>query len=385
MSKIDKPLNKALIIFSDIVDSSVYSSIMGIEQYGKELIRFQRNFEALANSYFPEVYAIRKFAEGDEGSVFYILDEGQQESPSNLIYRAIEFSFMLKATMELVIQPEETSPKKMHIGTGIHLGDVATVLNTTKDIGETNNIAEVDKILGYSINYAKRVESASRIGSYSKVFVSKTASAYLWEHPVVLEKHKHDLKGISQAEDVFEVRSAYLLNLSLEYAVERVDNFLMRYVTEPHKLDFISEPWLKGFILSVLDAVIRDSKFISLKEKYGEKRYDLAWRYFADDDPIVLMMRANYYERNGPQTRRLSILKDVIENYPTFVYGQIEFVKAISKILDDKTISSEVVYARDIAIELLDKYGSALVVEETAGEFKEIIERINTKLGRSGT
>jgi class 3 adenylate cyclase len=374
------PLRKALIIFADIIDSSVYSSIMGIEQYANELIGFQKNFEELANSYFPKPYAVKVVAEGDEGVIFFILDEASQLSPSALIYKAIEFAYMLKATMELTIQQQDNAPKKMHIGTGIHLGDVATILNKTHEAGETSEITEVEKILGYAINYAKRVESATRIGKYSKVFLSKTASTYLWEYPVVLEKYQHDLKGISQAEDVYEVRSAYFMKLSLNFPVGKIDNFLWKYISQAHNLDYINEPWLKGFVISVLDTVLGESRFDTIKEKYHDKRVELAWRNYSEDDPIVLMMRALDCEGKGYHTRRLSILEDVIRKYPSFIYAQIEFIRAISRILDDKAIPSELVYARDIALELLEKYGNTSIIGEKEKEFRAIIKKITPKL-----
>jgi hypothetical protein len=52
-NSIAKPVD-ALLIFTDIVDSSVYSSILGLKEYAIQVLRFQDLFEQLANLYFPD-------------------------------------------------------------------------------------------------------------------------------------------------------------------------------------------------------------------------------------------------------------------------------------------------------------------------------------------
>lgn len=187
----------------------------------------------------------------------------------------MQFAFELKALLELILEPEQDIiPRKMHVGTGIHFGDVATVLRKNERVGAPSVMDDIHHIEGYAINYAKRIESATRLGKYSQVFLSKAASAYIWAHPVVLEKHKTELKGISKFEDAFEVRSAFFREMPLDYSPEVIDKFVNKYIIDPVNLDFVNEPWLKSFSVSVLDSVAESKKFGSVKKniRNGKKR-----------------------------------------------------------------------------------------------------------------
>ena len=294
------PIKKALILFSDIIDSSVYSSILGIEQYAKDLLKFQRLFKHLAERHFEKSPSfkgtfLRINTGGDEGSIFLITEENSKLSPGDIIYRAVQFAFELKALLELVLEPEkDIIPRKMHVGTGIHFGDVATVLKKNEQVGVPSMMDEIHHIEGYSINYAKRIESAARLGKYSQVFLSKAASAYIWAHPVVLEKHKTELKGISKIEDVFEVRSAFFREMPLDYSTKVIDKFLNKYIVDPIQLDFVKEPWLKSFSVSVLDSVAECHTFKSVQKKYQRRQIEIAWHNHAEDDPILLCARQEF-------------------------------------------------------------------------------------------
>ncbi len=380
-----RPIKKALLLFSDIIDSSIYSSILGIEQYAKDILKFQRLFKDLAERHFEKspVFKnafLRISTGGDEGSIFLIADESSKLSPGDLIYRAIQFAFELKALLELVLEPEkDIVPRKMHIGTGIHFGDVATVLKKNEQVGISSNMTDIHHVEGYAINYAKRIESATRLGKYSQVFLSKAASAYIWAHPIVLEKHKSELKGISKLEDVFEVRSAFFREMPLDYSTKVIDKFLHKYIIDPINLDFVNEPWLKSFSVSVLDSVVERHSFKSVKKKYQDRQKKIAWYNHAEDDPILLFIRTLDCEARKLHTRRLSILKEMINRYPSFIYAQKELVKAIADIMEQKSLPSELVYAKDIAEELLDKYRGILKPDEIK-KFEKIVEQIKPRL-----
>jgi class 3 adenylate cyclase len=379
------PIKKALLLFSDIIDSSVYSSILGIEQYAKDILKFQRLFKDLAERHFKKSPALRKAfirigTGGDEGTIFLIADESLRLSPGELIYRAIQFAFELKALLELVFEPEtDVIPRKMHVGTGIHFGDVATVLRETEQVGVPSAMTEIHHIEGYAINYAKRIESATRLGKYSQVFLSKAASAYIWDYPIVLEKHRAELKGISKLEDVSEVRSAFFREMPLDYPPKVIEQFIIKYVIDPTNLDFINEPWLKSFSVSVLDSVSELQAFRSVKKKYQERQKQIAWHNHAEDDPILLFIRALDCEARKQHTKRLSILKEIISAYPSFIYARKEMVKAIADLIEEKCLPTELVYAKDIAEELLEHYSGILKSDEI-GEFKKIIEKIKPVL-----
>ncbi len=379
-----KPVQNALILFADIIDSSVYSSILGIEQYAEDLLNFHRRFEMLAEKHFNKTvlndFFIQAPTRGDEGTVFCI---APQVPPEELIFRAIQFAFELKAILELIMQPDtalDKAPRKMTVGIGIHYGEVVTILKNGK-IGGASSISDIAAIEGFSINYTKRIESGSRAGKFSKIFLSKSASAYLWDRPVVLQKHQIDLKNIAKYEDVYEVRSAFFKKMPLDYEPDIIEKFIIKYALEPLKIDFIQEPWLKSFVISVLEAIKSNSRYVTQK-KYMQKQLDLAWANHAEDDPILLFVRAIDCKNTGKQTRRLSILKEIVDRFPSFVFARKELVKAISDLMNEPSLPYELIYARDMAQEFLGKFKKGLKDSEIK-EFETITAKIEERLRSS--
>lgn len=371
----------AVIIFTDIIDSSRYSAILGIEQYAKNIIAFQNTFDNVSKEYFCENMDLkgaylRCKSQGDEGAIFIISDEITHD-PSEIIYLAVHYAFDLKARLSIRLS-DAISMKKMQIATGIHYGKVATVKdNEVKEVSKEN----IDAIEGYTINYAKRIESSARFGKYSRVFLSKVASSLLPYKPVLLEKHEVDLKGISQLEDVFEVRSAFCKDLKIETFKEtELEDFSKKFISGIG-LDYLEEPWLKSYVISVLESIRRKQGNKAIEKKYDQKIKEFIWQDHAEDDPIVLFVRALYCGNEDKHTRKVSILKEIIEKFPSFVFAKRELIKAISYVSDHSHLKSEFVYTRDVALELLEKYPQAVGGDAEKIEFNEIIERLNRLIG----
>ncbi len=195
----------ALILFADVIDSSKYSATLGYIEYAKQLHKLQVLFKSLGQVYFPPLtqeervlYYSQVDARGDEGTIFYY---NPDESPDDLIYKAIQFSYELKARIELL---DNDSPKAMKVGIGIHFGKVAIIPEIITDEKGTPR-SVIDALQGFSINYAKRIESCSRAGKYSKIILSKKAASCLDGDPIVFTKQLSDLKGIERSEEVFVV------------------------------------------------------------------------------------------------------------------------------------------------------------------------------------
>jgi len=292
-----------------------------------------------------------------------------------IIYLAVHYAFQLKAGLSISF-PDDTSMKKMQIATGIHFGKVATVENNKVMAVSPEKI---DAIEGYSINYAKRIESSARFGKYSRVFLSKAASSLLAYKPVVLEKHEVDLKGISQLEDVFEVRSAFCRDLNIDIFKEK-ELFSEKFISGIG-LDLLEEPWLKSYVVSVLESIRNKTNNPVIEEKYYQKISDFIWKDQAEDDPIVLFVRALHCGDDEKHTRRVSILKEIIDKFPSFVFAKRQLVKAISDVSDHSHLPSEIVYARDIALELFERFPEAVGGDAEGQEFEKIIERLNKRIG----
>lgn len=240
----------SLLVFADIVDSSRYSAVLGYKEYARRLLEFQNTFERLGKKYFPEPedrsreYCLVR-ARGDEGILFYA---GTQPNFAELVFRAIEFVYHLKGRLRYGMDEkdeESTSPRRIGLGAGIHLGQVAFAVK------QENNRSIIDRLEGFSINYAKRIESCSRMGRYSRVFLSKEAARLLEDKPVVLSQMTAPLRGIEECVEVFEVRAGLFSGLKLDPndpEDERLQWEVNSLVTRPIEVE---EPWVKSLAMSV--------------------------------------------------------------------------------------------------------------------------------------
>lgn len=390
------PMFNSLVLFADIIDSSKYSSIFGLEQYARNLVEFRRIFQKLSDEYFKytnfniqniDDFYFKKEVRGDEG--FLVCVAPTIKDPGMLIFHAIEFSFMLKASMEIMmrsINGSDITPNRMKVGIGINFGPVVAMSNT-----ETiaDKITAINRIEGYTINYAKRVESSSRIGKYSKVFISKSANAYLFNYPVVLQKYQTNLTGIENNEDVFEVVSVFMRSLKPNLLDHKLkEEYVIGKDIKDLETDFINEPWLKSFILSILACMAKDSaKTYEEKKKLNEKISDLSYYKWNENDPILLFNRALLCCTKEKYTMALNILKEIIKRYPSFIYLHKEFVKVISEMLSKEGEPlylpigvADMIYARDIAGDIIDNFEKVLKDESEIKKFSDFIMKVNEKL-----
>lgn len=365
----------ALLMFVDIIDSSVHSSILGILKFANKVLKFQELFKELGNKYF---YIRNKpsFDEkvdslcvcesrGDEGFVF-VVDPSQEGA--DLVSRAIKFALELKARLKILNQGEEDQPPtEMKLAAGIHYGEVAVITTSEQKEGIYRKL--IDRIMGFSINYAKRIESSSRIGRFSQIFLSKEAADLLSYAPIVLFKHESSLKGIASRDEVYEVRSMFVEKMP-ENEADGVGNirnneFIDHFTKDFDESEFLREPWLKSFVLSVLAAQWEANKGNSLEQEYFERISKIAWRKPVEDDPIMLYWRARECENSGKYSRALTCLKDLLAKYPFFFHARIRIIDACFKMIKSKErLTHDLIFVRDTAEELLERYKGLLSQDE---------------------
>ncbi|MCK4785827.1 MAG: hypothetical protein KAV87_18875 [Desulfobacteraceae bacterium] len=367
----------ALLVFADIVDSSTYSAVLGRVEYAKRLLDFQRLFKMVGRKYFPEPSDSTQElcqidSRGDEGIIFVACTESDF---SELVFKAIEFIYHLKGLLRFgsAEQEEDTSaPRQIGLGAGIHVGKVAFAT-----ICE-NNRSVIKHIEGFSINYAKRVESCSRLGKYSRVFLSKEAAKLLEDKPVILSCSSAPMKGIKDNEEVYEVRSGLFddLKLDLGYeADERLVEQIEELADQPMKIE---EPWIKALVISILDYLIKESLVANRKGEYRKSQSNLAWHSSIEEDPILLYLRARGFEEKKQHTQQLRYLKQIVNKHPDFVHARKRLIRACWAIARKKSERSELVFARDLAKEFLDKFPRFLSDEEKE-EFQKLVKTTSAK------
>lgn len=375
-------IQDALLVFADVIESSRLSAYLGPLAYAEQLLNFQELFENLGRKYFQEVkdqsseYSLIA-ARGDEGLLFYVSHEIPK---ADMIYKALEFIFELKGRLRVVTALDESSDrpfKGIELGAGIHFGPVAVLTAIERDESGTKR-SLIKRLEGYSINYAKRVESCSRQGNYSRVFLSKEAANVLDGDPIIFSKTMEALKGIGENVEVFEVQSGYFHHIPVSTELpedESLINFVNDLAENPDKID---EPWIKPFIVSVLDSRLNNIKDPSQRAIYQSRLTKLAWHRPSEDDPILLFIRAREYERINDQTARITYLKKIIDEFPQFIYARKKLVDACWKIAKKKTERSEKIFARDTAKEFINKFSDYLSDKERK-EFRRIVKEAEKK------
>ena len=366
---------RALLLFADIVDSSKYSSVLGYRQYAERLLEFQNLFKSFGMKYFPEpADRVLEFCEvkarGDEGTVFLATSKTDFDF-GEAVFRSIEFLYHLKGLLRnrgSDDEQESQAPTKIGLGAGIHVGKVAFA---TK---HENNRSIIDRVEGFSINYAKRVESCSRIGTYSRIFLSKEAGKLLEDKPVILSSTLAPLKGIHDQAEVYEAKSGFFEGLRINPTDEMDDERLVEAVRglseQPGEIE---EPWEKALCISVLDWLIRNTPVHSLKAKYREAQSKLAWHTSVEDDPILLYLRAKDLEEKKQYSQGLRYLKNIVEEHPDFVHARKRLVRLCWSIAKKKSERSELALARDLAKEFIEKFPQFLTDAEKK-EFTQIIK-----------
>jgi len=374
---------KALLLFTDIVDSSVHSSILGITTYARRVLKFHKLFRELGEVYFPEAVAPNLLTEwgridlrGDEGIVFLL---NTNKTETELMMRAVKFAFELK-TRWLLINREwiksllnipDPPPRVMDIAVGMHYGQVSSVVKQVVEDGESR--IKIEGIIGYSINYAKRVESASRVGRYSRIFLSKEAAHLLAYSDIFLHKHNVSMKGVGETEEVYEVKAiiddkTIIGGDAGGISEDKVTGLVLGKFDEQ---DILRERWLKSYILC-------ESKCVGTDEK-AEAYSKLVWSKNDDDDPVCLLRRAEDCYQQGKHTRAITYLKLILKDNPDFKRARIMLIDNCWKAIATRgKLTSEYILIRDIADEFLTNYRGILSAEETE-KLKKLIAAVGKR------
>jgi class 3 adenylate cyclase len=143
---------KLFIAFIDIIDSTAISADSNLgATYTKLLRRFQMTLRNHYSRYRVLQFSIR----GEEGLCFL-----RPAHCSRDVFSVIQMMYEIKATVESEIKP-------FRVGIGIHFGQVDVFYRDKPNV--------IESIEGAEINRAKRVETESRKGEYSKIFLSYDA------------------------------------------------------------------------------------------------------------------------------------------------------------------------------------------------------------------
>ena len=202
----DKPQKvlprQAVILFADIIHSSVFSDTLGLYEYDGFLEEFQltmydakeRVFELTHLSEAHVTYDVR----GDETCAILYSDDTRKNLYTALLLASymkslwFQSSFNIKRVAEAKIASE--------IAVGIHTGKIIVRSRVSPDMAP--------KPEGYAINLAKRIEGLSRQGMASKMMISNEVRILLKQFNIDIDiggKITRQFKGILYPIHVYEI------------------------------------------------------------------------------------------------------------------------------------------------------------------------------------
>lgn len=202
----DKNIRQTVVMFADIMGASEISNHEKLGEYAKIVRGFQKLFEQLCEEFqkawYENVSEFKYAAQGDEGHLM-IYPEDNESDVTKHIDVAINIALELKRRWLWSTYNKNRINSGLlpsELGIGIHAGKTYLMGN---------------KLEGYAINLAKRVESESRKGRFSHIFLSEAAyghfldladeKTYLFDQP-----QKMTPKGISGNIWVYEIKHHFL-------------------------------------------------------------------------------------------------------------------------------------------------------------------------------
>jgi class 3 adenylate cyclase len=207
---------QTVILFADIVGCSEISNDEPLEKYNRILRQFRSLFEKITNKYKKEFYAcsdnidFQAQVRGNEGHLIIFRKSPEEANPdlwADDIDTAITISLDLKRRWLL------SEFNKERIDAGKHISDIAVGIHFGQAwINKIDNNEYQPE--GYAINLTKRIESHSREGAFSHIYLSEAAydklypltdkTPYTFDLPHLIKpKNSPDI-------NVFEVKHHFL-------------------------------------------------------------------------------------------------------------------------------------------------------------------------------
>jgi class 3 adenylate cyclase len=192
----------AVILFADIINSAVLADILPLERYTKLIQKYHDEAEKAYNTVFPKRDVLFKCV-GDEVMLIIPYDEGSSsKSDQKAMLNALRFARLIKLRWHLIKRNQDRireGKRPFEVGIGINVGGGIVS-------GDPGNF------VGHAVVLAKRVETSSREGAFTKIMLSRTAYQKALESEARLlfsDSIQYPLKGFMREEPIFEVKSYF--------------------------------------------------------------------------------------------------------------------------------------------------------------------------------
>lgn len=310
------------VLFVDLVDSSVFASVLGLKEYADYLASFHRIcleqcahfFEVFLDGKYRRGAHYRARMLGDELLVYLHTGKAQND-----VYLLTCLAAVLKAAW--LVSPEniERLKRKTPVGeisAGIHHGPV-----WAEPEGDGYDFA------GYAINLAKRVESHSRTGRHYRIFLSDQAfkQIHFRQRNMIFSKiERFEPKGMFGHFDCHELAHSFLnpaprMTLVASEIAHRLAVDLIQPSFQDLWIHDMYQVWNESLHQGVTDEAVELCRRVL---------------HHSPRDPVSLYHLAQGYRERGDFDTAALLLSELCDAWPQFADGHLERGKALLKLGD---------------------------------------------------
>lgn len=311
------PLDTA-ILFVDLINSTDFASVMGLQEYAEYVDSFQQLgeeqcrffFQELHSNYYPNGgvdYGIS--AVGDELTVFL-----HTPNSRNDVYQLICLAIALKCawlSMPRNLERTRQGLPATQLAVGIHFGKVWAT-----------RAEEGFKTTGFAISLAKRTETFSRQGERFRIFVTDTAYKLINRRIRNLmfgPRQLTEMKGILVPIGIYEVHESFV-NPVKRLAPQFREGFL--------------QTALQALETNTFDLWIHSCLQVASEAEHGcvtDVAFELC-RQLLNIDPrnavALYYLAQGYREHEDLETAEL-LYADLVRQWPHFSDGWLEYARLL--------------------------------------------------------
>lgn len=327
------------ILFMDLVDSSVFASVLGLKEYADHLDSFHRICLSQCR-YFFNGFLEGKYVEGRDYRARIIGDEllvyihtGRSH---NDVYLLACLAATLKAAWLAAPMNQMRIARKQsvsQISGGIHFGQIwSSPLENGYDY------------CGYAINMAKRIEGHSRVGGRYRILLSDHAFKQVHFHQRNLIFGKclsFESKGLLGQTSAYELHSTFMnlgprLDPSLACEVKRLLAATVTLSTQDPWMHDFHQVWSEADGCNITDSAMELCRAVLLHDP---------------TDPVALYHLAQALRERGDPSTALIILRELTSAWPRFGDGHWELARLLRSIGEESNSAESLRVARLLGIE----------------------------------
>jgi hypothetical protein len=336
----------ALICFVDVVDSTALGKHIPTKEFFYKIVEFQKCFKRYKDVFFKKKYAKYADTKGEEGLLILADNRYDLDIYSDLFEKVVGF---------LVILQNDLSSLFLRIGAGIHFGKIGS--NSEHDI-----------LVGWALNVTKRIETASREGLATNIFVSDSAKKLSFKMPIVYDIHRLPLKGIS---------NNISLNEIIHYFINFPDDLTLKSTNQREQsidefLKYMPEHLMPSFL-----QMAYNSNPEPIKKKYWKCFEDIIWQNINEHNPIIMYLRGEFEETKKKYDRAFYYYKKALELESSFFFAIKKMISLCQNIAMHENDITTLVSLRVLAEEFLFHFPNRLEQDEVKS-FENAIDIINT-------